>query len=90
MYKSSHENDDPQVQKAYSEAFMNGFDYYTERYFSEKKDDNTSRNIAIGVGLTGAGTLAGTAIAEHGARKRFWDKAEKSTGTNIPTTIFVI
>jgi hypothetical protein len=34
MYKSSHENDDPKVQKAYSEAFMDGFDYYTEKYFS--------------------------------------------------------
>lgn len=34
MYKSSHENDDPKVQKAYSEAFMDGFGYYTEKYFS--------------------------------------------------------
>lgn len=62
------------LQKIYSNAFDEGFDFYAQRMFNENKDKDKERKkkIALGIGLgLGAAGLTAAGIWAHRINKRY-------------------
>lgn len=60
------------LQKIYSNAFDEGFEFYAQRMFNEDKEKERKRKIALGIGLgLGAAGLTAAGIWAHRTNKRY-------------------
>lgn len=60
------------LQKIYSNAFDEGFEFYAQRMFNEDKEKNVKKKIALGIGLgLGAAGLTAAGIWTHRTNKRY-------------------
>lgn len=87
-------SDDPDIQKAYTESFIDGY-FYAQREFSEEEDEDekrrdknwrTAKAIGIGAGTAGLGTAATSNILLHRANKAV-DEELKKGGENISSKL---
>lgn len=87
-------NDDPDVQKAYTESFIDGY-FYAQREFSEEEDEDekrrdknwrTAKAIGIGAGTAGLGTAATSTIL-LGRTEKAVDNELKKGAENISSEL---
>lgn len=87
-------NDDPDVQKAYTESFIDGY-FYAQREFSEEEDEDekrrdknwkTAKIAGAGIGVAGLGTAATSSILHRRAAKAV-DEELKKGGENISSEL---